>query len=61
MAPDHVSVMSLEMTPLSNWSLAGEFVASCSSVEMAVGVSCVRVRGLIVGESESFPPFLERI
>ena len=26
-----------------------------------MGVSCVRVMGLIVGESESFPPFLDRI
>ena len=61
MAPNHVSVMTLEMIPLRSWSLAGEFVSSCNSVEMEVGVSCVRVMGLIVGESESFPPFLERI
>ena len=61
MAPNHVSVMTLEMIPLSSWSLAGEFVSSCNNVEMEVGVSCVRVTGLIVEESESFPPFLDRI
>ena len=61
MAPNHVSVTTLEMIPLRSWSLAGEFVSSCNSVEMEEGVSCVRVTGLIVGEFESFPPFLDRI
>jgi hypothetical protein len=28
---------------------------------MEGGVSCVRVLGLIVGESESFPPFIDRM
>ena len=59
MVPVHVSVISLEMTPLSSWSFAGEFVSSCSSVEMAGGVSYVRMVGMIVGESESFPPCID--
>ena len=61
MTPVHVSVMSLEMAPLSSWCLAGEIVSSCSSVEVEGGVSCVRVLGLIVGESDSFPPCIDRI
>ena len=61
MMPVHVSVISLEMAPLSSWSLAGEFVSSCSKVEMKGGVSCVRLLGLIVGESESFPPCIDRM
>ena len=36
-------------------------MSSCSKVEMEGGVSCVRVMGLIVGESESFQPCIDRM
>ena len=56
--PVHVSVMSLEMALLSSWSLAGESVSSCNRFDMEKGVSCVSVLEVIVGEAESFPPFI---
>jgi hypothetical protein len=59
--PVHVSVMSLEMAPLSSWSLAGESLSSCNMFDMEGGCSCVRVLELIVGEAESFPPFIDRM
>ena len=59
--PVHVLVMSLEMAPLSSWSLAGESVSSYKRFDMEGGVSYVRALELIVGEAESFPSFIDRM
>ena len=48
------------ITPLSSWSLAGEF-AECNNDAMLLGVSGESLYGLIVGLMDNFPPLVDLI